>query len=100
MHLLWKGKVFEALRLFAKHFLPVLSHILLLVRHIFLYMSGKGESWFSNAYMQGFFVSILYYHRLCVVLSAQCIVFVSPLYCVFTRIIKYLYLDCIVSVSE
>ena len=48
----------------------------------------------------GLFVSILYYHRLCVVLSAQCIVFVSPLYCVFTWIIKYLYLDCIVFVSE
>ena len=86
MHLLWKGKVFEALILFAKHFLPVLSHILLLVRHIFLYMSaGKGESWFSNAYMQGFLV--LY-----------CTTIASVLYCLLN--VLYLCHLCIVFLPE
>ena len=77
-------------------FASSITHSFVSPTHFLVYR----ESWFSNAYMQGFFVSILYYHRLCVVLSAQCIVFVSPLYCVFTWIIKYLYLDCIVFVSE
>ena len=65
-----KGEsIWSILMLFAKYCLPGLSHILLLVQHIFLYMSGTGESCFCKCLYAGLFVSILYYHRIYVAWS-------------------------------